>query len=101
MVFLSILIAFAFVGWVLNFIEERKEEKRNAALEIIAREVMGSFDIQAAKLSVLNKAEVLAPKKFRCERCTGMLVKREGRNGGFMGCSHYPMCSYTTNETYG
>ena len=35
-------------------------------------------------------------KKGLCPRCGGQLVKRKGKYGPFLGCSHYPKCRYTT-----
>lgn len=32
-----------------------------------------------------------------CPRCNGKLVKREGKNGQFYGCSNYPNCKFTKN----
>ena len=41
----------------------------------------------------------LAQKFFtliRCMECkTGTMVAREGKNGAFYGCSHYPLCNHT------
>lgn len=34
-----------------------------------------------------------------CPHCkTGHLVIRQGENGPFLGCSHYPKCEYTVND---
>ena len=30
-----------------------------------------------------------------CPRCGGKLIERQGKNGGFMGCSNYPKCRFT------
>ena len=32
-----------------------------------------------------------------CPRCYGKLIKRNGKNGQFYGCSNYPKCRYTKN----
>lgn len=32
-----------------------------------------------------------------CPRCGNKLIKRNGPRGGFMGCSSFPKCRYTTN----
>jgi DNA helicase-4 len=46
-------------------------------------------------------ATSLTQKLFQlisCNRCkTGTMVAREGRNGRFFGCSHYPLCDNTEN----
>lgn len=33
----------------------------------------------------------------KCPRCNGDLIKRQGKNGSFYGCSSYPKCRYTKN----
>lgn len=33
----------------------------------------------------------------KCPRCNGQLIKRQGKNGAFYGCSNYPRCRYTKN----
>lgn len=33
----------------------------------------------------------------KCPRCDGQLIKRQGKNGSFYGCSSYPKCRYTKN----
>lgn len=32
-----------------------------------------------------------------CPRCHGKLIKRNGKNGSFYGCSNFPKCRYTKN----
>lgn len=34
----------------------------------------------------------------RCRECGNLLVKREGKNGSFWGCSDYPKCSRTYSD---
>lgn len=34
-----------------------------------------------------------------CPKCGGQLAIRLGRNGSFIGCTHYPECDYTRNLT--
>jgi len=31
----------------------------------------------------------------RCPKCGGLLVKRNGKFGSFLGCSNFPKCRYT------
>lgn len=33
-----------------------------------------------------------------CPECGGLLVKRKGKYGGFIGCSNYPDCKYTRKQ---
>lgn len=32
-----------------------------------------------------------------CPRCSGHLIKRNGKNGEFLGCEKYPVCTYSEN----
>lgn len=32
-----------------------------------------------------------------CPKCNGELIKRNGKNGYFLGCSNYPKCKHTEN----
>lgn len=36
-----------------------------------------------------------AVENGRCPKCGGRLVRRNGKNGPFYGCSNYPNCKYT------
>lgn len=38
-----------------------------------------------------------APTLDLCPRCGGELVKREGKNGPFLGCKFYPFCKFTAS----
>lgn len=42
-----------------------------------------------------QKYDLLA--KGICPNCGGQLVQRTGKYGGFLGCSHYPHCKFTTS----
>ena len=35
-----------------------------------------------------------------CPRCGGMLVRRKGKYGPFLGCSNYPKCNFIQNIEY-
>ena len=35
-----------------------------------------------------------------CPRCSGMLVRRKGKYGHFLGCSNYPKCNFIQNKEY-
>lgn len=50
----------------------------------------------------LDEFDTSLTQKFfqliNCNRCkTGTMVVREGRNGKFFGCSHYPLCDHSEN----
>lgn len=36
-------------------------------------------------------------KRGHCPNCGGRLVKRDGKNGSFLGCNNYPHCKFTTS----
>ncbi len=48
--------------------------------------------------------EFLQPEKIKtvtagfCPHCGGRLEERNGENGSFLGCSHYPFCHFTAVE---
>jgi ssDNA-binding Zn-finger/Zn-ribbon topoisomerase 1 len=35
--------------------------------------------------------------KWICPNCGGQLIRRTGKYGGFLGCSHYPHCKFTAS----
>ncbi len=46
----------------------------------------------------VQRSEVTQEKiDEKCPKCGGQLAKRLGRNGSFIGCTHYPECDYTRN----
>ena len=44
-----------------------------------------------------------SPKKssVKCPRCGAPMFLRNGKNGAFWGCSHYPDCKMTANDNHG
>jgi len=38
---------------------------------------------------------ILPATPISCPKCDSFLVKRTGKKGNFIGCSHYPKCKYT------
>ena len=44
-----------------------------------------------------NKETRIYNNMDKCPYCGGLLVKRLGRYGMFIGCSNYPKCKYTRN----
>jgi ssDNA-binding Zn-finger/Zn-ribbon topoisomerase 1 len=49
----------------------------------------------------LEDADGVPKTAFRCRECGSLLVKRNGKNGLFWGCSEYPECSATYNDLDG
>ncbi len=41
------------------------------------------------------KIEEQEIKKEKCLKCDGVLVKRSGKHGSFLGCSNFPKCRYS------
>lgn len=35
---------------------------------------------------------------YKCPRCGGILVKRNGKFGEFIGCSNFPKCRFTIRK---
>lgn len=50
-----------------------------------------------SKSSSTAKAQIAATSDEKCPRCGGNLVKRNGKNGQFWGCSNFPKCRFTKN----
>lgn len=49
-----------------------------------------------------NKTVLAGEDEYRCPRCgRGIMVKRNGRNGAFWGCSNFPACRMTCNDVDG
>ena len=63
-------------------ITDKEERKQHAARAKINR---NNYEIRSQE----------AVENGRCPRCGGTLVRRNGKNGPFYGCSNYPNCKYT------
>lgn len=49
-----------------------------------------------------NKTVLVGQNEYKCPRCKrGVLVKRNGKNGTFWGCSNFPTCRMTCNDVDG
>ena len=49
-----------------------------------------------------NKTVLASENEYKCPRCgRGIMVKRNGRNGAFWGCSNFPACRMTCNDVDG
>lgn len=48
-------------------------------------------------VKLVKRGDMANPKDFigNCPRCASELVNRNGKYGGFIGCSAYPTCRYT------
>ena len=64
-------------------------------------EFMGEFKTSRA-VAIQSDTEQAMASEIACPRCkTGHLTvrKNESTNRYFVGCSHYPQCDYTVNDT--
>ena len=80
---------------VSNFIEHRRQLIRDG----LARKLLGNgFDPEREKLEIMRLIDGASflPPIVRCRICRGIMVKRNGRYGEFMGCSNYPKCKATS-----
>ncbi|MFH1171907.1 MAG: restriction endonuclease [bacterium] len=60
-------------------------------IELIdGQKLMGYVRQAGVAVPIINQAET-----ERCPRDGGVIVKREGKFGPFLGCSNYPRCAYT------
>ncbi len=49
-----------------------------------------------------NKIALISDNEYKCPRCgRGIMVKRQGKNGAFWGCSDFPHCRMTCNDIDG
>jgi len=70
---------------------------RQKRLDKIAHDVLADFDFGREKAGIRSIGGRYVSKEYRCPRCGGMLVMRNGRYGRFWGCNRYPECKYTRN----
>ena len=55
----------------------------------------GKKHVQNTQRNVAQKEDMVNNRI--CPRCKGQLVIRQGKHGGFLGCSNYPSCKFTHN----
>jgi len=70
---------------------------RQKRLDEIARDLLSNFDFNEEKEEIKSIGARYVSEKYRCPRCNGMLVMRNGTYGEFWGCNRYPACRYTRN----
>ncbi len=52
--------------------------------------------------AIANKTVLADDNEYKCPRCgRGILVKRNGKNGAFWGCSNFPTCRMSCNDIDG
>jgi len=91
------IIGVIIVIWIVwaviaGIVEIYRQGIRNKA----AHEVLDqTFDFEKEKQEVLAISSQFAPEEYRCPKCSGMLLLRNGIYGKFFGCSRYPDCRFT------
>ena len=59
---------------------------------------IGDKHTQSVREIIAKKDEAI--RQGKCPKCGGDLVFRNGKYGGFYGCSNYPKCRYTHNADW-
>jgi len=88
LVIIGLVIVYILVRWEWNWLSNRLKDKA-------ARDALVGFDFKKEKEEIKSIGSRHVSEEYRCQRCNGMLVKRIGRYGEFLGCNHYPDCRYT------
>lgn len=88
LIVIGLLIVYGILRWVLNWVSNMLKDKA-------ARDALAGFDFNKEKEEIQSIGGQYVPNEYRCPECNGMLVKRRGRYGAFLGCNHYPDCKYT------
>ena len=77
-----------------NLTETEKEELFQ---KILTSNVIKTYDAREHIKSIkqrVRKSEI-AIAENKCPQCRGNLVQRNGKFGGFLGCTSYPKCKFT------
>ena len=62
----------------------------------------GQVQFTSKLVAAAKTADFATPEDvFKCPRCGSVLVKRNGKNGEFWGCSNYPECKATFDDDNG
>lgn len=92
-----VIIGIIIVIWIIwAIIAGVVEKHRQGIRDKVAHEVLDStFDFEKEKQEALAISSQFVPEEYRCPRCSGVLLLRNGNYGKFFGCSHYPDCRFT------
>ena len=94
---LACFAAYLVIAGIYKAIQGSVSRMRQKKLDEIARDVVARFDFNKEKEEIKSIGARYVPEQYRCPRCHGMLVMRNGIYGKFWGCNHYPECKYTRN----
>jgi len=90
LIILGLLIVYGILRWLVNWVSNMLKDKA-------ARDALAGFDFNEEKEGIKSIGSQYVSNDYKCPRCNGMLVKRIGGYGEFLGCNHYPDCKYTRN----
>ncbi len=51
-----------------------------------------------AYIVIKIREKKVAKESYKCPKCGGVLVKRNGKYGEFIGCSNFPKCRFTIRK---
>lgn len=60
-----------------------------------------TFDDDKGKPDLTIREKAVPSEQYRCLECNSKLVRRNGKNGWFWGCSAYPKCKTTYQDNNG
>lgn len=89
------VVASVVTAGIYTAIQSLTLAKRRRKLDEIARDVLAEFDFDKERGEIKSIGSRYVSKEYRCPRCNGMLLMRNGIYGKFWGCNHYPKCKYT------
>ena len=95
LIFIGVIGAIWLIVWLNNRVSSYEESKRQKRLDEIAHEVLAEFDFNKERGKIKSIGSRYVSKEYKCPKCKGMLVMRDGIYGKFWGCNHYPECKYT------
>jgi hypothetical protein len=95
------IAALCLFSWVREKYRKVRNKRRQKKLDEIAHDILADFDFNKEKEEIKSIGIRYVSKEYRCPRCGGMLVMRNGRYGRFWGCNHYPECKYTRSVENG
>ena len=90
---IGLLVIISLVYWAQEALNKRRQKK----LDGIAYDTLAGLDFNKEKEEIKSFGSRYVSKEYRCPRCNGILVMRNGRYGKFWGCNHWPECEYTRN----
>jgi len=90
-------VAYVVIAGIYKAIQSSVSRRRRKKLDEIAHDVLAEFDFSKEREEIKSIGGRYVSEEYRCPRCNGMLVMRNGIYGNFWGCNRYPQCRYTRN----